>query len=61
VIGPAQYCVHSRVKIPALVVLYIGCFAVAVAGIFATLRIAFVAWRVKMTVRVLSLSNLAEK
>jgi hypothetical protein len=49
------------VKIPALVVLHLGCFAVAVVGILATLRIAFVAWRVKMTVRVLSLSNLAGK
>ncbi len=34
--------VHSRVKIRALIAMHLGCFAVAVAGTFATLRIAFV-------------------
>jgi succinate dehydrogenase / fumarate reductase, membrane anchor subunit len=34
--------IHSdRVKIPALVAIRLGCLALAVAGIFATLRIAF--------------------
>ena len=34
--------VHSeRVKIPAVVVIQLGCFALAVAGIVATLHIAF--------------------
>ena len=33
--------VHSRMKIPALLVMRFGCFALAVAGILATLRIAF--------------------
>jgi len=33
--------VHSGVKIPALVALRFGCSALAVAGILATLRIAF--------------------
>lgn len=34
--------VHSdRVKIPALVVMRFGCFALALAGIFAVLRISF--------------------
>ena len=34
--------VHSeRVKIPILVVIYLGCFTLAIAGILAILRIAF--------------------
>lgn len=33
--------VHSRMKIPALLCVRFGCFALAVAGILATLRIAF--------------------
>ncbi len=34
--------IHSdRVKIPIVVVIRLGCFALAVGGIFATLRIAF--------------------
>ena len=33
--------VHSKVKIPALLGMRFGCFALAVAGILATLRIAF--------------------
>jgi succinate dehydrogenase / fumarate reductase, membrane anchor subunit len=34
--------IHSdRVKIPTLVLIQLGCFALAVAGILATLRIAF--------------------
>lgn len=33
--------VHSRMKIPALLSVRFGCFALAVAGILATLRIAF--------------------
>jgi succinate dehydrogenase / fumarate reductase membrane anchor subunit len=38
----AEDYVHSeRMKIPAVVVIYLGCFALAVAGIVATLRIAF--------------------
>ncbi len=32
--------VHSKLKIPALVGTHLGCFALAVAGIWATLRIA---------------------
>ena len=32
---------HSVMKIPALLAMRFGCFALAVAGIFATLRIAF--------------------
>ena len=33
--------VHSGMKIPALLSVRFGCFALAVAGIFATLRVAF--------------------
>ena len=33
--------VHSGMKIPALIAMRFGCFALAVAGILATLRIAF--------------------
>ncbi len=33
--------VHSRMKIPALLTIRFGCFALAVAGIMATMRIAF--------------------
>ncbi|MGO9005826.1 MAG: succinate dehydrogenase, hydrophobic membrane anchor protein [Beijerinckiaceae bacterium] len=33
--------VHSRMKIPALLGMHFGCFALAVAGVLATLRIAF--------------------
>jgi succinate dehydrogenase / fumarate reductase membrane anchor subunit len=33
--------VHSGMKIPVLLAMRFGCFALAVAGIFATLRIAF--------------------
>jgi succinate dehydrogenase / fumarate reductase membrane anchor subunit len=33
--------VHSAAKIPALVIMRLGCFALAIAGILATLRIAF--------------------
>ena len=33
--------VHSGMKIPALLAMRSGCFALAVAGILATLRIAF--------------------
>lgn len=33
--------VHSRIKIPALLSVRFGCFALAVAGILATLQIAF--------------------
>jgi succinate dehydrogenase / fumarate reductase membrane anchor subunit len=33
--------VHSRMKIPALLTMRFGCFALAVAGILATTRIAF--------------------
>jgi succinate dehydrogenase / fumarate reductase membrane anchor subunit len=32
--------VHSGMKIPALLAMRVGCFALAVAGIFATLRVA---------------------
>jgi succinate dehydrogenase / fumarate reductase, membrane anchor subunit len=32
---------HSGMKIPALLVMRVGCFALAVVGIFATLRITF--------------------
>jgi hypothetical protein len=32
---------HSRVKISAMIEMRLGCFAVAVAGIFAMLWIAF--------------------
>jgi succinate dehydrogenase / fumarate reductase, membrane anchor subunit len=35
-------CVHSdRAKIPTVVAIHLACFALAVAGIFATVRIAF--------------------
>lgn len=33
--------VHSGMKIPVLLSVRFGCFALAVAGIFATLRVAF--------------------
>lgn len=33
--------VHSRIKLPALVAVRLGCFAVAVAGLLAILKIAF--------------------
>jgi len=33
--------IHSAAKIPILVAMRLGCFALAVAGILATLRIAF--------------------
>ncbi len=33
--------VHSRIKIPALVGIRLGCLAMAVAGLLATLKIAF--------------------
>lgn len=33
--------VHSGMKIPALLIMRVGCFALAVVGIFATMRIAF--------------------
>ncbi len=33
--------VHSGMKIPTLIGIRFGCFALAVAGIFATLRVAF--------------------
>jgi succinate dehydrogenase / fumarate reductase membrane anchor subunit len=33
--------IHSATKIPILVAMRLGCFALAVAGILATLRIAF--------------------
>ncbi len=33
--------VHSAAKLPALILLHLGCFALAAAGILATLRIAF--------------------
>ena len=33
--------VHSAAKIPALLTMRLGCFGLAVAGIMATLRIAF--------------------
>lgn len=33
--------VHSRIKIPALVGMRLGCLAIAVAGLLATLKIAF--------------------
>jgi succinate dehydrogenase / fumarate reductase membrane anchor subunit len=36
-----DYVHTERVKIPAVVVIHLGCFALAVAGIIATLRIAF--------------------
>lgn len=36
-----DYVHTERMKIPAVVVIYLGCFALAVAGIVATLRIAF--------------------
>jgi len=32
--------VHSRIKLPLLVGMHLGCFALAVAGILATLKIA---------------------
>jgi succinate dehydrogenase / fumarate reductase membrane anchor subunit len=34
--------VHSRVRIPALIAMHLGCFALAVVDIFATRQIAFV-------------------
>lgn len=38
----AEDYVHSeRMKIPAVVVIHLACFALAVVGIVATLRIAF--------------------
>ncbi len=33
--------VHSAVKIPTLILMRLGCFAVAMAGILAVLRISF--------------------
>jgi succinate dehydrogenase / fumarate reductase, membrane anchor subunit len=36
-----DYVHTERMKIPAVVVIHLGCFALAVAGIVATLRIAF--------------------
>jgi succinate dehydrogenase / fumarate reductase, membrane anchor subunit len=36
-----DYVHTERIKIPAVVVIHLGCFALAVAGIIATLRIAF--------------------
>jgi succinate dehydrogenase / fumarate reductase, membrane anchor subunit len=33
--------IHSRIKIPALIGMRCGCFGLAVAGVSATLRIAF--------------------
>ena len=36
-----DYVHTERMKIPAVVVIQLGCFALAVAGIVATLRIAF--------------------
>jgi len=36
-----DYVHTERMKIPAVVVIDLGCFALAVAGIIATLRIAF--------------------
>ena len=31
----------ERIKIPVMVIIHLGCFALTVAGIIATLRIAF--------------------
>jgi succinate dehydrogenase / fumarate reductase, membrane anchor subunit len=36
-----DYVHTDRMKIPAVVVIHLGCFALAAAGIMATLRIAF--------------------
>ena len=36
-----DYTHSDRVKIPTLVIIRLGCFALAVAGIISTLRIAF--------------------
>src|SRR5665213_534209 len=36
-----DYVHTERIKIPAVVMIHLGCFALAVAGIIATLRIAF--------------------
>lgn len=36
-----DYVHTDRIKVPAVVVIHLGCFALAVAGIIATLRIAF--------------------
>ena len=36
-----DYVHTERMRIPAVVVIHLGCFALAVAGIVATLRIAF--------------------
>lgn len=34
--------IHSdRMKIPTLIIIHLGCFALAIAGIIATLRVAF--------------------
>ena len=36
-----DYVHTDRIKMPTVVVIYLGCFALAAAGIIATLRIAF--------------------
>lgn len=36
-----DYVHTDRMKIPAVVVIHLGCFALAIAGVIATLRIAF--------------------
>lgn len=36
-----DYIHTDRIKMPTVVVIHLGCFALAVAGIIATLRIAF--------------------
>lgn len=36
-----DYAHTDRIKMPTVVVIHLGCFALAVAGIIATLRIAF--------------------
>jgi succinate dehydrogenase / fumarate reductase membrane anchor subunit len=36
-----DYVRTDRIKMPTVVVIHLGCFALAVAGIIATLRIAF--------------------
>jgi succinate dehydrogenase / fumarate reductase membrane anchor subunit len=36
-----DYVHTDRIKMPTVVVIHLGCFALAVAGIIATLRIAF--------------------
>ena len=36
-----DYVHTDRIKVPAVVVIHLGCFALAAAGIIATLRIAF--------------------